>query len=173
MSKKHCNISVFSKRDPIIFEFVVPISYLFFVTLQVCSKQLRCRTVDLKQQKIQCQRVRMHPLLKHQTRPRRSRLTRPLMWPRRGEPRGDLRPNQQESHRRLPKQRSSQHRLICNNGTSASLGTLQEQCLFHALCVLMRLLHADIHCVSGWLGLLGQLGKIYLIHSNSYCGHCG
>lgn len=32
---------------------------------------------------------------------------------------------------------------------------------------------ADSCCVSGRLGLLGQLGKINLIHSNKYCGHCG
>lgn len=30
-----------------------------------------------------------------------------------------------------------------------------------------------VHCVSGWLGILGQLGKIHLIYSNSYCGHRG
>lgn len=42
-----------------------------------------------------------------------------------------------------------------------------------SLCVLIRLLLSDIPCVSGRLGLLGQLGKINLIHSNSYCGHRG
>lgn len=51
--------------------------------------------------------------------------------------------------------------------------TTKQMSLSGSLCVLIRLLLSDIHCVSGRLGLLGQLGKINLIHSNSYCGHRG
>lgn len=38
----------------------------------------------------------------------------------------------------------------------------------HFVCLIL-----DVHCVSEWVGLLGQLGEIHHIHSHGHCGHRG